>query len=199
MLISRPNNLLKSHPHPNLPPSKGEGASLLSLDGRGLSDFFRWNIFGLRLCGEVRVSFAGRIHVEVINSVSWSLASEGGNTIRPHQRNSITRLRPRISVQSPAVNLTNYEGTTIDSELAEKAAILTGIGIGTAFGLLVLLIITIYLIGLFFRFFPEATDTAEDALAAEDDQFRDKALAAAIAVTALLGKPERTSDPGGGG
>ena len=80
----------------------------------------------------------------------------------------------------------------------EQAAILTGIGIGTAFGLLVLLIFTIYLIAFIFRRFPEATDTTEDTLAAEDDQFRDKALAAAIAVSALLGKPERASSPGDG-
>ena len=60
------------------------------------------------------------------------------------------------------------------------------------------MIITIYLVALIFRRFPEATDTTEDTLAAEDDQFRDKALAAAIAVAALLGKPGRASDPGGG-
>ena len=97
------------------------------------------------------------------------------------------------------INLTNHEGTTIDSELAEQAAILTGIGIGTAFGLLVLLIVAIYLIGLIFRRFPETSDATEDTLAAEDDQFRDKALAAAIAVAALLRKPERTSSPGSDG
>ena len=107
-------------------------------------------------------------------------------------------MRPRISVQSPAVNLTYYEETTIDPELVEQAAILTGIGIGTAFGLLVFLIITIYIIAFIFRRFPEATDTTEDTLAVEDDQFRDKALAAAIAVSALLGKPERASSPGDG-
>ena len=95
--------------------------------------------------------------------------------------------------------LTYYEGAIIDPELAEQAAILTGIGIGTAFGLLVLLIITIYFIGWIFRRFPEASDTIADALVAEDDQYRDKALAAAIAVAALLGKPERASNPGSGG
>ena len=78
------------------------------------------------------------------------------------------------------------EETAIDSAVAEEAAILTGIGIGTAFGLLILLMVAIVLVrlssaGILGRIEIIAAARLREAEA----ESRDKALAAVVAVTAL--------------
>ena len=78
----------------------------------------------------------------------------------------------------------------LDQGVAEKAAILTAIGIGTAFAVLVVLLVMTLLI----RWISvkmdgrtaEPTDDAPAQPTQEDTQARDRALAAALAVTALL-------------
>lgn len=78
----------------------------------------------------------------------------------------------------------------LEPGVAEDAAILTAIGMGTAFVvLLVLLVMTLLIRWVSVRIngpITEPTDDAPAELAPEDDQARDRALAAALAVTALL-------------
>ena len=80
--------------------------------------------------------------------------------------------------------------TTIERAIVEDAAILTGIGIGTAFGLLAFLLIVIQLVHWFsvFVLTAGAERAARRSAAAEADA-HDKALAAAIAVSAWLAGP----------
>ena len=102
-----------------------------------------------------------------------------------------------VGVQSPGPFIpTCCEETTIDQELAKEAAILTGIGMGTAFSLLVLLIIIIVLIRSFSARILGGQGVTQPPQ--PDPAARDKALAAAIAVTALLASPGRTASPGDG-
>ena len=70
---------------------------------------------------------------------------------------------------------------TFDAAIVEEALSLTAIGVSTAFALLLSLSLGVWLVG---RFFGPKQVSAEatDALSAER---RDKALAAAIAVSAL--------------
>jgi Na+-transporting methylmalonyl-CoA/oxaloacetate decarboxylase gamma subunit len=76
----------------------------------------------------------------------------------------------------------------VDPAIAEEALILTAIGIGTAFVVLVLLLIVILLIGVFNRYLQDdpPLSTASDSQPDEQDpEARDRALAAALAVTAI--------------
>ena len=86
----------------------------------------------------------------------------------------------------------------IDLETAKEAAILTGIGLVTAFGLLVFLMVTIVLVRqLFVQFFDRLVgDTAQSPATVGADS-RDKALAAAIGVTAVLASQGRAQNPAG--
>ena len=88
-----------------------------------------------------------------------------------------------------AAGLTSREEETIEREIVEEAAILTGIGVGTAIGLLLLLVIVIALIGWLGRRY---LGWAAPAVAKEHVSSVDKARAAVIAVTALR---ERRSVP----
>ena len=82
--------------------------------------------------------------------------------------------------------------------IAEEAAILTAIGIGTAFVVLLLLLIVILLIGVFNRRISgevaPSPHLESDPQPYEDDaDARDRALAAALAVTALRASQPQTS------
>ena len=76
------------------------------------------------------------------------------------------------------------------------ALILTAIGIGTAFGVLVLLLVTVLLIRLISwaidRYFG-GDDTADEPADSPDPENRNRARAAAIAVTALIETQPRLS------
>ena len=63
------------------------------------------------------------------------------------------------------------------------ALILTGIGIGTAFTVLILLLISVLIIRLVARLINK--DEQEETLV-EDSEMRNRAVAAAVAVTALM-------------
>lgn len=70
---------------------------------------------------------------------------------------------------------------TFDADIIEKGLSLTAIGVSTAFALLIVLSVGVWAVGKFFG--PkEVSDDTEDSSSAER---RDKALAAAIAVSAL--------------
>lgn len=80
------------------------------------------------------------------------------------------------------------EETTIDLQIAEDAAILTGIGMGTAFGLLIGLMVVILLMrALSARIVAGIAERS----AVESAEARDKALAGVVAVSALLEDPKR--------
>ena len=77
---------------------------------------------------------------------------------------------------------------------------MTGIGVGTAFGLLVLLIIVIILIGRFSkRIVSEPVGNMAAQASEAYSEARDKALAAVIAVTALTGTSARAGGSGDDG
>ena len=89
----------------------------------------------------------------------------------------------------------SWVGANIDQELLQDAAILTGIGMGTSFALLVALFLIVTVIGrLSVRF--TAVAESRSATGDEDSVARDKALAAVVAVTALTSAaaPDRRSD-----
>ena len=71
-----------------------------------------------------------------------------------------------------------------------EALVLTAIGIGTAFGVLVLLLVTVLLIRLISwamdRYTGGDDETPEEPVESPDPDNRDRARAAAIAVTALI-------------
>ena len=80
----------------------------------------------------------------------------------------------------------------IEQAIAEEAAILTGIGMGTAFALLILLMVVIVVVRhLSARILGRAAAQA----AATEAEARDKALAAVIGVAALRANPKR-AEPG---
>ena len=88
----------------------------------------------------------------------------------------------------PRHNPAPCEETTIDSQIAEEAAILTGIGMGTAFGLLIALMVVILLMrALSTRILARIAERA----AMETADARDRALAGVVAVSALLADPKR--------
>ncbi len=84
---------------------------------------------------------------------------------------------------------------SIDLELVRQAGILTGIGMGTAFGLLLVLTIFTWVTGTIAL---KASDmkhaNAVPTSAALDEQRRAKAIAAVIAVTAVLTRPAQSED-----
>ena len=72
-----------------------------------------------------------------------------------------------------------------------EALVLTAIGIGTAFGVLVLLLVTVLLIRLISWAMDKYTgngddETPEEPVESSDPENRERARAAAIAVTALI-------------
>ena len=89
----------------------------------------------------------------------------------------------------------------LDQAVAEDAAILTAIGIGTAFAvLLVLLIVTVLTRWILVRVAERTGEPAEDTPGQptqEDDEARNRALAAALAVTALLAARPRSAGSAG--
>ena len=70
------------------------------------------------------------------------------------------------------------------------ALVLTAIGIGTAFGVLLMLLVTVLLIRLISwaidRYTGNDDETTEESMESTDPENRDRARAAAIAVTALI-------------
>ena len=69
------------------------------------------------------------------------------------------------------------------------AATLTGIGMATAFGLLLLLIVAVVAVRLICRVLFERGGAETGDPGPDADESRDKALAAAIAVAALASRP----------
>ena len=99
-----------------------------------------------------------------------------------------------VSVQfHPASILSKADGVNLDQQLIETAAMLTGLGIGTAFGLLVVLMILVFVVRqVSERVFDRSSikATAESEAAAQEAQ--NKAQAAVAGVTALLSQREAT-------
>ncbi len=95
---------------------------------------------------------------------------------------------------------TSSEATRIDQQLFQDAAILTGIGMGTAFVLLVVLVVVIVLAGRISatleRRFSIATESGSAASSDDEALARDKALAAVVAVTALTSGSTPTAEGG---
>ena len=88
----------------------------------------------------------------------------------------------------------------LDQAVAEEAAILTAIGIGTAFAvLLVLLAMTVLIRWISVRVAERTAEPTEDGPVQptqEDTEARNRALAAALAVTALLAARGSASERG---
>ena len=99
-----------------------------------------------------------------------------------------------VSVQfHPASILSKVSGANLDQQLIETAAILTGLGIGTAFGLLVVLMILILIVRQFSeRVLDRSSAKAAAEIAASEQEAQNKARAAVAAVTALLSQREAT-------
>ena len=75
----------------------------------------------------------------------------------------------------------------IEQAVAEKAAIMTGIGLATAFGILVLLMVLIGLLSLATRRFLHVAEPGTESEPLDGDaEAKNKALAAVVAVAALL-------------
>ena len=112
-----------------------------------------------------------------------------------------TGLGPSVSVQSPEQpNLASCEDITIDPDIAREAALLTRIGLGTVFALLVLLMtVTTLVHQLSARFLGDAAKTTAPQSAEAEAASHDRALAAAVAVSALLANPGRAQTHVGGG
>ena len=86
----------------------------------------------------------------------------------------------------------------IDPEIVEEAAILTGIGIGTAFGLLVLLMVVVAVVRLSSGYVLERASTRAAAKAVQEEaESRNRAQAAVGAVTAIMAARKRTATAGG--
>ena len=84
------------------------------------------------------------------------------------------------------------EEREITPEIAEEAAILTGIGMGTAFGLLLLLVAVTVVVRIVSEYISKRG--AGDAVSAEADA-RERALAAVVGVTAFLAQGDRGDRP----
>ena len=99
-----------------------------------------------------------------------------------------------VSVQfHPASILSKVSCANLDQDLIETAAVLTGLGIGTAFGLLVVLMILIFFVRqVSERFLDRAGVKAAAEIAASAQESQNKAQAAVAAVTALLSQREAT-------
>ena len=99
-----------------------------------------------------------------------------------------------VSVQfHPASTLSKVSCANVDQDLIETAAILTGLGIGTAFGLLVVLMILIFVVRqISERILDRGSIKAAAEIAASAQEAQNKAQAAVAAVTALLSRREAT-------
>ena len=90
--------------------------------------------------------------------------------------------------------------TAIQPDIAQSAATLTAIGTGTAFGVLLLLIVLVLLIRVIAtRILGGAQARAALAGARTEADAHDRALAAVIGVSALLAAPESVATPGDDG
>ncbi|MCH8205626.1 MAG: hypothetical protein IH956_01315 [Chloroflexi bacterium] len=88
--------------------------------------------------------------------------------------------------------------TTIDQAIVEEAAILTAIGIGTAFGLLVLLIVVVAVVRVSSEFVLERVSGRAAAKAVQEEaESRNRAHAAVAAVTAIMAARTRAGTAGG--
>ena len=97
-------------------------------------------------------------------------------------------MSPDVIVQSRGPSISNQcEETRIEQGIAEDAAILTAIGIATAFGLLVVLMVVIF-VGriLTVRILAGEALRAARRAAESEATSRERALAAVIGVSALL-------------
>lgn len=84
----------------------------------------------------------------------------------------------------------------IDWDLVREAGVLTGIGMGTAFGLLVTLILFTWGTGaITVKLRNIRHEDAVPTSAELDEERRAKAMAAVIAVTTVLTRPSQPSDP----
>ena len=99
-----------------------------------------------------------------------------------------------VSVQfHPASILSKVSCANLDQDLIEKAAVLTGLGIGTAFGLLVVLMILVFMVRqVSERILDRGSAKRAAEIAASAQEARNKAQAAVAAVTALLSQREAT-------
>lgn len=90
------------------------------------------------------------------------------------------------------------EVTTIDPDIVEEAAILTGIGIGTAFGLLLLLMVVVAVVKVSSEFLLEQGSRRTATRAVRDEvESRNWAHAAVAAVTAVMATQKRGETAGG--
>ncbi len=99
-----------------------------------------------------------------------------------------------VSVQfHPASILSKVSFANLDRQLIETAAMLTGLGIGTAFGLLVVLMILVLIVRqVSERVLDRSSAKAAAETAASAQEAQNKAQAAVAAVTALLSQREAT-------
>ena len=99
-----------------------------------------------------------------------------------------------VSVQfHPASILSGVNGAKLDQQLIETAAMLTGLGIGTAFGLLVVLMILVFIVRqVSERVLDRSSARAAAETAASAQEAQNKAQAAVAAVTAILSQREAT-------
>ena len=82
-----------------------------------------------------------------------------------------------------------------DFDLIREAGILTGLGMGTAFGLLLLLMIFTWVMGtVIVKMQNIRHENAVPTSAELDEDRRAKAIAAVVAVTAVLTRPPQTDD-----
>lgn len=93
-----------------------------------------------------------------------------------------------------------FRRAEIDQQLFQEAAILTGIGMGTAFVLLVVLVVVIVFVGRISatleRRFRKVTESGSAVSSDDEALARDKALAAVVAVTALTSGSAPTAERG---
>ena len=86
---------------------------------------------------------------------------------------------------------------TFDQTIIEEAARLTALGMGTAFALLLAMTIIITLVGRIFRGAEVGLFRKAGAAPSEPSaDAQEKALAAVVAVSAMLGKPEDSQAAG---
>ena len=111
-----------------------------------------------------------------------------------HQGTGKCGLAEVVSVQFLAAStLSKVSGANLDRDLIETAAILTGLGMGTAFGLLIVLMILVFVVRQFSeRVLDRGSAKAAADIAAATQESQNKAQAAVAAVTTLLAQREET-------
>ena len=101
---------------------------------------------------------------------------------------------------TPATDFRCWGETAIQPDIVQTAATLTAIGIGTAFGVLLLLTVLIVLIRMIATpILSRAQAHAALAAARAESDTHDRALAAVVGVSALLAAPESGGTRGGDG